>query len=223
MMDFETARNKMVDCQIRTTDVTSYSVLTAFLTVPREAFVEPRLKALAYLDSDIEVCPAKVGEPGRYLMEASPLAKLIQLAAITKDELVLEVGTGTGYVAAILSLLAGSVVALESDEALAGKAKETLDALGYANVSVVTGELEKGFASEAPYDLIFINGAVEQVPESLLSQLREGGRLVAVVGYGNAARAKVFTRDSGANSETSYFNASVKPLPGFRTLREFSF
>jgi protein-L-isoaspartate(D-aspartate) O-methyltransferase len=223
MMDFETARNKMVDSQIRPTDVTSYSVLTAFLTVPREAFVEPRLKPLAYLDSDIEVCPAKAGETGRYLMEASPLAKLIQLAAITKDDLVLEVGTGTGYVAAILSLLASSVVALESDAALAGQAKDTLDTLGYANVSVVTGELEQGFAGEAPYDLIFVNGAVEQVPAALLGQLRDGGRLVAVVGYGNAARAKVFTRDGGASSESSYFNASVKPLPGFRMARKFSF
>ncbi|MGK9054430.1 protein-L-isoaspartate O-methyltransferase [Neorhizobium sp. CSC1952] len=217
MMDFEAARTKMVENQIRTTDVTSHSVLRAFYTVPREAFVPAKAKSLAYIDTDIEVAP------GRYLMEASPLAKLLQLAAITKDDVVLEVGTGSGYASAILSLLAGSVVSLEVDEALAAQAAEALSSLGCDNVAVVTGALEQGYADEAPYDLIFVNGAVEEVPAALLEQLREGGRLVAVVGYGNAAQAKVLVREQGVISEGAHFNASVKPLPGFRKAKEFVF
>lgn len=222
-MDFEAARIKMVDNQIRTTDVTSHSVLTAFLTVPREAFVPAHLKLLAYIDEDTQIAPAANGGPGRFIMEPSPLAKLLQLGAITKDDLVLEIGCGTGYAAAVLSLLAGSVVAVESDEALAASATEKLSELGYDNVAVVTGDMEKGYAAEAPYDVIFINGAVEDVPEALLSQLREGGRLIAVVGYGNAARARLYVRTGKSYSCNDYFNAAVRPLPGFRKAEEFVF
>jgi len=217
MMDFEAARIKMVDNQIRTTDVTSHSVLQAFLAVPREEFVPARLKVLAYIDNDLEIAP------GRYLMEASPLAKLLQLARIGKDDLVLEIGCGSGYVSALLSLLAGSVVALEADEALSAQATETLSNLGYDNVAVVTGEMEKGCPAEAPFDLIFINGAVEDVPAALLEQLRDGGRLVAVSGYGNAAQAKLLVKEAGTVSASAHFNASVKPLPGFRHEQTFVF
>lgn len=217
MMDFEAARTKMVENQIRTTDVTSHSVLQAFYAVPREEFVPAKLKQLAYIDDDIEVAP------GRYLMEASPLAKLLQLAQITKDDLVLEIGSGTGYVSAILSLLAGSVVSVESDEALAGPSMEKLSALGYDNVAVVAGEMENGCPAEAPFDLIFVNGAIEEVPSTLLEQLRDGGRLIAVVGYGNAAQAKRLVKERGIVSESDHFNTSVKPLPGFRRKKHFVF
>lgn len=217
MMDFEAARTKMVDNQVRTTDVTSHSVLKAFYAIPREAFVPAKAKSLAYIDTDIEVAP------GRYLMEASPLAKLLQLAAITGNDAVLEIGTGSGYATAILCSLAGSVVSVEVDETLAAQAKETLAAQGCANVSVVTGALVDGHVAEGPYDLIFVNGSIEEVPAALLDQLQNGGRLVAVVGYGNAAQAKVLVRDQGFVSESVYFNASVKPLPGFAKAREFVF
>ncbi|MDG3578661.1 protein-L-isoaspartate O-methyltransferase [Rhizobium sp. YJ-22] len=222
-MDFETARTKMVDNQIRTTDVTSHSILTAFLSVPREAFVPDRLKPLAYIDTDMEVLPAASGQPPRYVMQASPLAKLLQLAGVTRDDSVLVVGSAEGYAAAVLSLVAGSVVALESDEALAAHSAQTLASLGYANVSVVRGDLEQGNRAGAPYDLIFVNGAVEEIPSALLDQLAERGRLVAVEGYGNASRAVVVTRERGAFSEAYYFNTAVKPLPGFRKAKEFVF
>lgn len=223
MMDYAAARTKMVDNQIRTTDVTSHSVLNAFLSVPREAFVPAELKPLAYIDEDMQVCPAQNGNPARYIMEPSPLAKLLQLAAITKDDVVLEIGCGAGYAAALLSLIAGSVVATESDESLVAKASEKLSELGYDNVAVVSARLEDGYAAEAPYDVIFVNGSVEQLPDGLLSQLREGGRLVAVVGYGNAARARLYIKNGGITSYTEYFNAAVKPLPGFRRAAEFVF
>ncbi|MBP2549071.1 protein-L-isoaspartate(D-aspartate) O-methyltransferase [Neorhizobium galegae] len=217
MMDFEAARIKMVDNQVRTTDVTSHSVLRAFLTVPREAFVPEKMKALAYIDNDIEVAP------GRYLMEASPLAKLLQLAAVTKDDVVLEIGCGSGYATALFSNIASAVVAVESDAGLATKATETLATLGCDNAVVVTGNMEAGYAAEAPYDLIFINGAVEQVSEPVFQQLRDGGRLVTVVGYGNASTARVFRKENGVVSESAFFNTSVKPLPGFRKAKEFVF
>lgn len=223
MMDFEAARTKMVDNQIRTTDVTSHSVITAFLTVPREAFVAPEMKTLAYIDEDMQVAPARDGRPARFIMEPSPLAKLLQLAAVSKNDVVLEIGCGAGYAAALLSQLAGSVVAVECDEALASQASATLASLGCDNVAVVTGDLEKGYADEAPYDLIFVNGSIETVPETLLSQLREGGRLLAVVGSGNAARAEVYLSGRGAYSRNQFFNAAVKPLPGFRKAAEFVF
>lgn len=220
-MNFEAARANMVDNQIRTTDVTSHSVLTAFLAVPRETFVPEKSKALAYIDRDVEICPPAAGKAARYLMQPSPLAKLLQLAAVTKEDAVLEIGTGTGYVSALLSLLAGSVVAVEEDEALAAEAKANL--ADYTNVSVVAGSFAAGNTAGAPYDLIFVSGAVEEVPASLLSQLRDGGRLVTVQGYGNSARATVFVAERGAVSENVFFNASVKPIAGFAKAREFVF
>lgn len=217
MIDFEAARAKMVDGQIRTTDVTSHSVLSAFLSVPREMFVPEHLKALAYLDEDLQI------GPGRYIMDPSPLAKLLQLAEISADDLVLEVGAGTGYVSALLGRLAGAVFALESDQDMAAKAKATLAGLDAQNVTVVSGALEAGYAAKAPYDLIFVNGAVEEIPEALFAQLREGGRLVTVVGQGHSARATIFVKAAGAMSSTSFFNASIRQIPGFQKSREFVF
>ena len=222
-MDFEAARVKMVENQIRTTDVTSHSVLNAFFAVPRENFVPEKSKLLAYIDCDIEIAPAAAGKAPRFLMEASPLAKLLQLGVITKQDKVLDVGCGTGYVSAILSLLADKVVALEVDEQLAAQAKTNLAALGYDNVTVVTGDLEKGHAGSAPFNVIFVDGSVEKVPQALLDQLGEDGRLIAVLGFGHAARATVFMRERGALSENVFFNASIKPLPGFAKAKEFVF
>lgn len=222
-MDFQAVRTKMVDNQIRTTDVTSHTVLSAFLSVPREEFVPARRKDLAYIDTDVALETEDGKATGRYLMEPSPLAKLLQLAAVTSDDSVLEIGCGTGYASALLSQLAASVVALESDPALAAQAAAKLAAQGCANVTVVTGELEKGHPAGAPYDLIFINGAVETIPDSLFAQLKNGGRLVAVVGIGNASQARLYFHESGNTSERLGFNTAVKPLPGFRLAREFVF
>ncbi|MCF3642429.1 protein-L-isoaspartate O-methyltransferase [Rhizobium sp. TRM95111] len=216
-MDYTVARTKMVDNQIRPTDVTSHAVLDAFLSVPREEFVPSSKRPLAYIDNDIEIAP------GRFLMEPSPLAKLVQLAAVQPGDVVLEVGCGTGYASAILSRFSGSVVALESDEALAAEATETLARLGCDNVAVVTGDLMHGYAPEAPYDVILLHGAVEYVPDALFAQMRDGGRLVTVVGFGNAAKARLYIKEHGVTSERPAFNASVKPLPGFVKDAEFVF
>lgn len=221
--DFQDARQKMVDNQIRTTDVTSHSVLKAFLTVAREDFVPSPLKPLAYIDTDLQISSGNEGGVARFLMEPSPLAKLLQLAEIKPDHVVLEIGCAEGYATALLSLIAGSVVAVESDGVLAEAASQRLSEAGFDNVAVVTGDLEKGYANEAPYDLIFFNGAVEMVPNMIFDQLREGGRLVAAIGSGNAAQAYLFIKDGGVVSGRPSFNLSVKPLPGFSKAEEFVF
>ncbi|WP_136657504.1 protein-L-isoaspartate O-methyltransferase [Nitratireductor sp. XY-223] len=222
-MDFDLARTRMVDNQIRTTDVTSHPVLQAFLSVAREDFVPSNMRELAYIDDDIRIAPGHDGTPARYLMEPSPLAKLLQLAEVRKSDVVLEIGCGTGYVSALLSLLSDSVVALESDPALAETAVESLSRLGYDNVAVVTGELAEGYKPEAPYDVIFIGGSVEQLPHTLFDQLRDGGRLVVVEGQGNASKAKLYVSEGGHTSARRGFNTSVKPLPGFEKTAEFIF
>ncbi|MBZ9659676.1 protein-L-isoaspartate O-methyltransferase [Mesorhizobium sp. ESP-6-4] len=221
--DFSERRVKMVDGQIRTTDVTSAPLIEAMLTVPREAFVGAGQQDLAYIDEDIRISDGANGSGARYLMEPSPLAKLLQLAEIDASDSVLDVGCGTGYSAALLSRLARSVVALESDAALAEAAKSTLSSLGCQNVTVVTGPLPQGQAAKGPYNVIFIGGSVEEVPQALLDQLAEDGRLVAVEGRGNSGVARLFVKAGGVVTGRRAFNAAIKPLPGFERAHAFEF
>ena len=219
--DFSARRVKMVDGQLRTTDVTNAPILDAFLAVPREAFLPASQSDLAYIDEDIRLAGV-AGEP-RYMMEPSPLAKLLQLAGIGSEDSVLDVGCGSGYSAAILSRLARTVTALESDSGLAEIARTTLASLGYDNVTVVEGALRDGYAQNAPYNVILIGGSVEEVPQALLDQLAEGGRLVAVEGHGNAGVARLFLKTTGIATGRRAFNAAIKPLPGFERVRVFEF
>ncbi|MDQ6437913.1 protein-L-isoaspartate O-methyltransferase [Mesorhizobium sp. LHD-90] len=221
--DYAQRRIRMVDGQVRTTDVTSAALLDAMLAVPREAFVAAGRRDLAYIDEDVEIAPAAGGNPPRYLMEPSPFAKLAQLAEIAPADFVLDVGCGTGYSSAVLSRLASSVVALESDGILADIAAGNLAALGCDNVAVVKGPLQEGYAAEAPYDVIFLGGSVETLPDALVAQLKEGGRLVAVEGGGNAGKAKLYSKWNGVVTGRSAFNAAIKPLPGFERAYTFQF
>ena len=219
--DFSELRIKMVDGQVRTTDVTSAPLLEALLSVPREVFVSDRQRDLAYIDADVRIADGTHG--ARYLMEASPLAKLMQLAEISPTDSALDVGCGSGYASAILSRLARSVVALESDSALAQTAASTLSGLGCGNVTVVQCALAQGHAAKAPYDVIFVGGSVENVPAPLLDQLAEGGRLVAVEGQGNSGVARLFFKAGGVVTGRRAFNAAIKPLPGFEREHAFEF
>ncbi|MEP9371667.1 protein-L-isoaspartate O-methyltransferase [Mesorhizobium sp. KR1-2] len=221
--DFSEQRVKMVDGQVRTTDVTDAGILEAMLTVPREEFVGAKRRELAYIDDHIELAPAQAGKPARYLMQPSPFAKMAQLADIRRTDFVLDVGCGTGYSSAVLSRLASSVVALESDQALAETAAATLSKLGYDNVAVVQGALAEGYKAEAPYDVIFLEGSVDKLPQALFDQLKEGGRLIAVQGQGNAGVARLFLKATGIVTGRGAFNAAIRPLPGFEHVNEFEF
>ena len=219
-VDFEQLRRNMVDSQIRTNDVTDLRLLDAILSVPRELFVPEPRRELAYTDEDVEV---SAGSAKHYVMKPVVLARLIQLADVRPGDNVLEVGCGTGYASAIMSKVAAHVIALDDDQAIADVAKAALAAAGCGNVVTVTGPIAKGFAAKAPYDVVFINGAVDEVAAALFGQLKEDGRLVAVEGYGNAGVAKLYVKHDGHVAGRKVFNASVKPLPGLRKEPGFVF
>ncbi|MGI9351083.1 MAG: protein-L-isoaspartate O-methyltransferase family protein [Rhizobiaceae bacterium] len=219
-MNFEQARENMVDCQVRPCDVTDHELIAALLAVPREEFVDEKNRELAYLDRNIRI--SEKGGQSRFMMSASPLSKLLQLCDPQSDNVVLVVGAGIGYSCALFSILASSIVGIEEDERLAGLASENLSRLGYDNAAVLSAKLTDGWEREAPYDIIFMEGAVEEVPEMLVDQLAEGGRLVAVVGSGNAAKATLFHKKQGLVGKREVFNLAVPLLPGFETTKEFS-
>jgi protein-L-isoaspartate(D-aspartate) O-methyltransferase len=220
MIDYAAARTLMVETQIRTEGVTDYRIIRTMADIPRERFVPSRARPFAYTDIDIAV---KDDGHTRHMIRPATLARLIQAAAIAPGDFVLVVGCGTGYTSAVIANLATSVIALESDEHLAQSAGATLTDLEIGNVAVVTGPLEAGYPAEAPYDVIFVDGAVEFVPEALLAQLKEGGRLVAVVGYNRAASAMVYTRTDDDIGSWPAFDAFVPALPGFSHPRAFVF
>ena len=149
-------------------------------------------------------------------------AKLVQLAEIEPDATVLDVGCATGYSTAVLARLAKSVVALEADDALAARAADTLRQLRVANVMVLRGALEAGAPAQAPFDAILLEGAVPQVPQDLLEQLKDGGRLVAILANGVFGRAQVWRRTGKVFDTRSAFDAGAEPLPGFARNAEFS-
>jgi protein-L-isoaspartate(D-aspartate) O-methyltransferase len=219
-VDFEQLRRNMVDSQIRTNDVTDLRLLDAILSVPRELFVTESWRELAYTDEDIEVT---VGSAKCYVMKPVALARLIQLADVRPGDHVLEVGSGSGYASAVMSRVAKEVYALESDLSISQMAAEALQSSGCDNVATVTGPIASGFAAKSPYDVIFVNGAVDEVPPTLFGQLKEDGRLVVVEGYGNAGVAKLYTKRDGHVAGRKVFNASVKPLPGVRKEPGFVF
>ena len=219
MVDFAQARRTMVDSQVRPSDVTDLKLIAAMLDVPREQFVPEARRAIAYLDMDVPVD----GQGGRALLNPMVLAKLLQAAGIGEGDRVLDVGCATGYSAAVLASLAGHVVALEDDIALARIAGETLAASGVANASVVSGPLHKGWEQDAPYDVIVVEGASEIVPAALLAQLKDGGRLVAVIGSGPMGKATIYRAAGGSATGQTLFDATAPLLPGFARPAAFVF
>lgn len=215
--DFSKARQMMVDCQIRTSDVTDLALLDAFLEVPREAFVPAERKPLAYIDAEVAL-----GE-GRFMLAPAALAKLLQAASIGQGDVVLDIGCGSGYSTAILSRLCASVVALEQDRVLGNQATQLLGELGYDNAAVVEGPLDQGYPQEGPYDVIVLNGGAQTMPDALLAQLKDGGRLVAVEGRGNSAVARLWINQDGVISSRRLFNCAVSPLEAFSRKAEFAF
>ena len=211
----ESARFNMVETQIRTANVTDIRIMAAMNAVARERFVPRAAQALAYADVPVAVAP------GRYLLDPRSFAKLVQLADVGPDDRVLDVGCATGYSSAVLARLAGEVVALEQDADLVRVASQLL-ANVQGKVEVVQGGLVEGVRGQAPFDVIFVNGAIEQVPETLLGQLAEGGRLVAVLKDGQS-RAWLFLKENGQIGKRPDFDADVPVLAGFKKAMGFIF
>ena len=207
----------MIDGQLRPNKVTDDRVVDAIAAVPRERFVPKGLRGVAYVDEDLEVAP------GRFLMEPMVFARLVTAAEPTAADSVLNVGCTTGYSAAVLAQLADAVVALEQDEALVASATEKLAEVGIDNVAVINGRLVDGAAGQGPFSLIFLDGAVERVPEALTDQLADGGRLVCVKRTDGIGRGHLITKVGGQLGGRDLFDASVPLLPGFEVTDRFVF
>jgi len=217
MPDGANARLTMIQSQVVPNKVTSRRVTAALNAVPRENFVPKALRGVAYVDEDLSV-----GE-GRYLMEPMVFARLLQAADIGESDVVLDVGCATGYSTAVLAQMAATVVAVEENETLAARATEQLTALEVANAAVITAPLKDGYADQQPYDVIVLNGSVSRVPDILIDQLADGGRLVAVVRDGVVGRAVLMTREGGIVNCLDLFDAAIPELPGFAKEAEFHF
>src|SRR5262249_33583720 len=214
-----TARQKMVDGQVRTSDVTDARILDAMLAVPREAFVPESKRALAYLDLDLDV--SEGGATKRYLIKPAVMAKMLQAAEINSTDRVLVVGCATGYAAAVVAHLAGEVFATESEPALADQAKAALAGARATEVTVRAAPAAKEDVANAPFDVIFLNGATESVPQELYEQVREGGRLVGVFALSQPQRAAIVTHTHGDFGHRPLFDAVAPLLPGLERLPAF--
>jgi protein-L-isoaspartate(D-aspartate) O-methyltransferase len=219
MTDFADARRHMVDGQLRPNDVTDLRILSAMLEVPRERFAPPASASIAYLDLDLPV--GEGAAASRCLLKPMMLAKLLNAAEIKATDRVLDVGCVTGYGAALLARMAGQVVALEQDAGLAKTAKAALSSL--SNVTVVSGPLAEGWPSAAPYDLIVLEGATEIEPQVFSRQLKDGGRLVCVLGSAPGATAMLYRRSGDDFAGRPLFSAAAPVLPGFVKAPAFAF
>ncbi|MCF8467439.1 MAG: protein-L-isoaspartate O-methyltransferase [Sneathiella sp.] len=213
---FAEARHHMVLSQLRPNRVTDDRVADAMDTVPREEFVPKELRGVAYLDEDLEVAP------GRFVVEPRVFGRLLQEANIGPTDVVLDIGCGTGYSAAVLGHLAQAVVAIERDPDLVARASEILERLECDNVAVVEGSLADGNRKQGPYNVIHINGSVTKVPQSLLDQLAEGGRLICVLGA-NPGVATIYKRQGKNFSPRAAFDASVPELKDLTSSAVFEF
>jgi protein-L-isoaspartate(D-aspartate) O-methyltransferase len=218
MSNFATARSHMIESQLRPNKLTDERVIIAFGSIRRELFVPEPLRAVAYVDEDLPL------GGGRYLMEPMVAARLIQAAAIARTDTVLTVGAGIGYEAAVLSMLARKVVALEEDAELARRARAALVDHAIASVEAVEGPLSRGYRPRAPYDAILFGGAVAELPAEVVEQLAEGGRLLAVLRSGGGVGHAVLTkRTGGALARRVIFDAATPLLPGFSPAATFVF
>jgi protein-L-isoaspartate(D-aspartate) O-methyltransferase len=226
MTDFARQREAMVESQLCPNAVTDEGVLSAMRVLPRELFVPPALRGLAYMDEALEVFPARDGAPARFLLAPLVLARLVQLAMVELQDKILDVGCATGYATAMLARLGRAVTGLEPEPELAEAARQNLRALGIANAEIVEGDLNAGHPQGAPYDVILLNGSLPAPPETLLSQLREGGRLVVVLTRApnmSQGKAYFFVKVRGEANGVPRFDAAAKPLPGFAPEPCFTF
>lgn len=217
MTDFVAARETMVDCQVRPSDVTKYPIIDALLTVPREEFVPPARRDVAYVGEHIPL------GSGRVILDPRSFAKMLDAVNIQPTELVLDVGCGTGYSTAVIARLAQAVIGLEQDPALAAEATDTLVATGADTAMVIEGPLADGAERHGPFDVIVIEGGAEQIPEKLTDQMKDGGRIICIRAEGAAGRVKIGHKHGKGIDWRAAFAASAPVLPGFEEKEEFSF
>ncbi|RGP36966.1 protein-L-isoaspartate O-methyltransferase family protein [Pseudotabrizicola alkalilacus] len=216
MTDFSARRVMMVDTQVRPSDVTKFPIIEAMLSVPRETFVPRDKREAAYMGENLLL------RPGRVVLEPRTLAKLLDSLDIQPDEMVLDLGCGLGYSAAVLARLADAVVAVEEDEAMATEAQHLLSQASVDNAAVIVGPLAAGAAKHGPYDVITVQGGVEVIPPALLDQLKDGGRIAAVFMEGALGVARIGYKSDGKVSWRFVFNAAAPVLPGFAATGGFT-
>jgi protein-L-isoaspartate(D-aspartate) O-methyltransferase len=214
-VDLQAARAAMIDSQVRTNDVTDRRLIASIAGVARETFAPADRAGVAYAEIPVET------SAGRWMMTARDFSKLANAATIKDTDRVLDIASGAGFSAAVFSTLAASVVALEQDEAAAKTLRDNLAKNGASSVDVVISSLKAGAPSKAPFDVIFVNGAVEEVPKAWLDQLAEDGRLCVVVTEGLVRRARIYTRSGGKTAWRTPFETAVPSLPGFERAEEF--
>jgi len=216
MSEYATRRRMMVDTQVRPSDVTKFPIIDAMLSVPRETFVPGNKREAAYVGENLELAQ------GRVMLEPRTLAKMLDALDIQPGDLVLDLGSGLGYSAAVIARLAQAVVAVEDDETMARDAETLLGEAGVDNVAVLQGPLAAGAAQHGPYDAIVIEGAVETIPAALADQLKEGGRIAALFMDGALGICRIGIKSGGAIGWRFAFNAAAPVLPGFEKDRDFA-
>ena len=217
-MDFDAARRHMVDSQVRPNDVTDLAIINALSTVQREQFLPSSIRQQAYVERELSY-----GD-GRCLVTARNFAKLLEAATPTRKDLALDIGCGGGYSTAVLARLCEMVVAVESDEALAAKAQEIWSSHEIDNAAVVEADLAAGAKGQGPFDLIVIAAAVEDVPQALLAQLKDGGRLATFLMQDGVCRGVLVVRSKNTFTVKPQFDATARAvLPGFEATKSFTF
>lgn len=216
MSDFAARRVTMVDTQVRPNDVTSFPVIAAMLAIPREDFVPDARRAVAYSGENIDL------GSGRTLLEPRTLAKMVDALALEPGDLVLDLACGLGYSSAVMAHMVQAVVAVESADDLAREAEARLSSAGIDNVAVVNGPLADGYAGQAPFDAIMINGAIDALPDALADQLKEGGRIAALFTDGRLGVVRTGIKLDGRINWRFAFNAHAPALAEFSAPQEFA-
>jgi len=217
MTDYAARRTVMVDTQVRPSDVTKFPIIDAMLDVPREAFVPRHLREAAYMGENIDL------GGGRVILEPRTLSKLLDSLDIRSSELVLDVGSALGYSAAVIARMAEAVVAVEEDGDMANEAQGLLSEHGADNVIVHHGPLAEGAPEHGPYDVIVVEGGVGDLPQTLIEQVKQGGRIACLFMEGALGAVRIGYKIDGDISWRYAFNAGAPVLPGFERYKVFTF
>ena len=215
MSEFASRRVTMVDTQVRPSDVTKFPIIAAMLAVRREVFVPDAQREAAYVGENVDL------GAGRVVLEARTLAKMLDALDIQPSELILDIGCGYGYSAAVIAHLAEAVIAVEADDLMATEAQRRLATEGVDNAVVVAGALDRGAAKHGPYDAVVVQGGVEVIPDAVLDQIRDGGRIAAIFMAGPLGRAMIGYKMDGRVTWRFAFNATAPVPPGFAAARGF--